>query len=72
MVVEVVHKMVVITKLGLFDWIVMPFGMKNVNIIFFQTMMREVFGAYMDKFLNSFVDDLNVHNLTWEEHIEHF
>jgi hypothetical protein len=25
----------------------------------------------MDKFLKVFVDDLNVHNLIWEEHVEH-
>lgn len=29
------------------------------------------FWVYMDKFLKVFVDDLNVHNLTWEENIEH-
>jgi len=44
---------------------------KNATIIFFHTMMTEVFGANMDKFLRVFVDDLNVHNLTWEEHIKH-
>ncbi len=25
----------------------------------------------MDKFLKVFVDDLNVHNMIWEEHLEH-
>jgi hypothetical protein len=25
----------------------------------------------MDKFLKVFVDDLNIHNLTWDEHLEH-
>jgi hypothetical protein len=48
----------------------MPFGMKNVKNIFFQTMI-EVFRAYMDKLLKVFVDDLNVHSLTWEEHLKH-
>jgi hypothetical protein len=33
-VVENVHKMDVITKLGLFDWLVMPFGMKIITILF--------------------------------------
>jgi hypothetical protein len=32
---------------------------------------EKVFGAYMDKFLKVFVDDLNVHSLIWEEHIDH-
>jgi hypothetical protein len=61
----------VIAKLGLFDWIVMPFGMKNATIIFSHMMMTKIFGGCMDKFLKFFVDDLNVHNLIWEEHIEH-
>jgi hypothetical protein len=60
----------VITKLGLFDWNVMSFGMKNVTIIFSQ-MTTKVFGTYMDKFLEVFVDDLNGHSLTWEKHIKH-
>ncbi len=25
----------------------------------------------MDKFLKVFVDDFNIHSLTWEEHLEH-
>jgi hypothetical protein len=48
----------------------MPFGMKNATNTFSITIM-EVFGTYMDKFLKVFVDDLNVHNLSWEEHLKH-
>lgn len=48
----------------------MPFGMKNATSTFSKTMI-EVFGIYLDKFLKFFVDDLNVHNITWEEHLEH-
>jgi hypothetical protein len=33
--------------------------------------MTEVFGKYMEKFLKVFVDDLNIHNMTWEDHLEH-
>jgi hypothetical protein len=33
--------------------------------------MIEIFNVYMDKFLKVFVDDLNIHNLAWEEHLEH-
>jgi len=32
--------------------------------------MTKVFGAYMDKFLKVFVDDLNIYNLNWE-HLKH-
>ncbi len=37
----------------------MPFDMKNAISTFSKTM-NGVFGAYMDKFLKVFVDDLNV------------
>jgi hypothetical protein len=60
----------VVTKSSLFDWAMMPFGMKNVKKFFFR-MMIEVFKAYMDKLLKVFVDDLNVHSLIWEEHLKH-
>jgi hypothetical protein len=43
----------------------MIFGMKNVISTFLRTMTK-VFGEYMDKFLKVFVDDLSVHNTTWE------
>jgi hypothetical protein len=52
-----------ITKSRLFDWIVMPFGIQNVINMFSMTTM-EVFKTHMDKLLN-------VHNMSWEEHLEH-
>jgi hypothetical protein len=36
---EDVKKSTFITKYGLYDWIVMPFGMKNATIIFIHTMI---------------------------------
>jgi hypothetical protein len=33
--------------------------------------MTKVFGKYMDKFLKVFVDDLNIHNMTWEDHLHY-
>jgi hypothetical protein len=47
----------------------MPFGMKNATNTFSKAMM-EVFRAYLDSFLEMFVDDLNVHSLNWEELLE--
>lgn len=70
MALEDICKSTFITKFGSFDWTIMPFGMKNVTSTFFGTM-KEVFGAYMDKFLKVFVNDLNVHIMIWEEHLEH-
>lgn len=45
-------------------------GMKNATSTLSRTMI-EVFRAYLDKFLKVFVDDLNVHSLSWEKHLEH-
>jgi hypothetical protein len=33
--------------------------------------MIKAFGEYMDKLLKVFIDDLNIHNMTWEDHLEH-
>ncbi len=63
MALEDVKKIAFITKYGLYDWTMMPFGMKNATSIFIRTMI-EIFDAYMDKFLKVFIDDLNIHNLT--------
>jgi hypothetical protein len=65
-----VRKTTLILKVGLFGWNVTPFGMKNVTIIFSRIMIK-VFGKYMDKFLKVFIDDLNIHNMIWEDHLEH-
>jgi hypothetical protein len=33
--------------------------------------MIKVFGDYMDKFLKVFVDDFNIHNMTWKDNLNH-
>ncbi len=48
----------------------MPFGFKNATNIFTRTMSK-VFKDLGSKFLKVFVDDLNVHNESWEEHLQH-
>jgi len=69
-VLENVNKSTLITEFGLYDWTIMPFGMKNVTSTFTRTMTK-IFGAYMDGFFKVFVDDLNIHILIWDEHLEH-
>jgi hypothetical protein len=54
-------KTTLITKTGLYDWIVMPFGLKNATNTFTRTMST-VFKELGDKFLKIFVDNLNVHS----------
>jgi hypothetical protein len=63
-------KTALITKTGLYDWTVMPFGLKNATSTFTRTM-SEVFKDLGSAFLKVFVDDLNVHSETWDDHIRH-
>jgi hypothetical protein len=67
---EDMKKTALITKTGLYDWTVMPFGLKNATSTFIQTM-SEVFKDLGSRFLKVFVDDLNVHSESWGEHLQH-
>jgi hypothetical protein len=58
---EDMGKTALVTKSGLFKWIVMPFGLKNATSTFTRTM-TEVFKGLGDSFLKIFIDDLNVHS----------
>ncbi len=58
---EDIKKIALITKTGLYDWTVMPFGLKNATSTFIRTM-SEVFKELGSKFLKVFVDNLNVHS----------
>ncbi len=65
---EDVKKTALITKSGLYDWTVMPFGLKNATSTFTRTMST-VFKELGDKFLKIFVGDLNVHSKDWAKHL---
>ncbi len=67
---EDMKKTALITKTKLYDWTVMPFGLKNATSTFTRTM-SEVFKDLGSKFLKVFVDDLNVHSESWGEHLQH-
>jgi hypothetical protein len=70
MALEDMKKTSLITKTGLYDWTVMPFGLKNATSTFTRTM-SEVFKELGSRFLKVFVDDLNVHSENWGEHLQH-
>lgn len=63
-------KTTVITKFGIFYWIIMLFGLKNVTCTFTRIMI-EMFQKWMQQFLKVFVDVLNVHNTSWFKHMKH-
>jgi hypothetical protein len=63
-------KTTLITETGLYDWTVMPFGLKNATTTFIKTM-TSIFKELGDKFLKIFVDNLNIHSKNWEKHLQH-
>jgi len=67
---EDIGKTALVTKSGLFEWSIMPFGLKNATSTFTRTMTK-VFKDVGDSFLMVFVDDLNVHNEEWQDHLQH-
>ncbi len=67
---EDMKKTTSITKTRLYDWTIMPFGLKNATSTFTRTMSA-IFKELGDKFLKIFVDDLNIHSEIWEEHLQH-
>jgi hypothetical protein len=67
---EDMGKTAIITKSGLYEWTVMPFGLKNATSTFTRTM-TEVFKDLGNSFLKIFVDDLNVHSEGWHDHLQH-
>jgi len=67
---EDVKKTALVIKTGLYDWTVMPFGLKNATSTFTRTMSM-VFKELGGEFLKVFVDDLNIHSENWEDHLQH-
>lgn len=59
-----------ITKSGIYDGNVMPFGLKNATSTFFHIMVN-IFKKWTSQFLKVFVDDVIIHNNTWVEHLHH-
>jgi hypothetical protein len=48
----------------------MPFGLNNTTNTFTQTMIN-IFKKWMQQFFKVFVDNLNVHNISWSKHLKH-
>lgn len=48
----------------------MLFGLMNA-LVTFSTLMNEVFGEYLSKFVVVYLDDIVVYSFTMTEHAEH-
>jgi hypothetical protein len=58
------------TKQGLFEWLVMSFGLCNASTTFMR-VMNDVFRPFLDDFVILYLDDILVFRGTWDEHVRH-
>ncbi|XP_028123902.1 uncharacterized protein LOC114320988 [Camellia sinensis] len=56
--------------LGIFEWVAMPFGLKNAEATY-QRAMNFIFPDLIGKFLEACIDDVVVKSDTFEEHLTH-
>lgn len=64
------EKTAFLTRYGLFEYMVMPFGLCNAPSTF-QAFINEVLREYLDNFCSAYLDDILVYSNSKEEHVEH-
>jgi hypothetical protein len=67
---EDIPKMAFTTRYGLYDYLVMSFGLMNVSA-HFMYLMNSIFMLELDRFVVVFIDNILVYSKSMEEHKEH-
>jgi hypothetical protein len=65
-----IPKTAFITKYGLYEFMVMSFGLTNA-LAYFMYLMNSVFTDYHNKFVVVFIDDILVYSQNEQDHEEH-
>ena len=64
------HKTAFLTSRGLYEWITMPFGLCNAPSTFQRLMDTIILPEYRG-FIETYIDDLLTHSLSFDDHIKH-
>jgi hypothetical protein len=67
---EDIPKTTFTTRYGLFEYLVMSFGLTNAPA-HFMYLMNSIFMPELDKFVAMFIDDILIYSRSMEEHEEH-
>jgi hypothetical protein len=65
-----IPKMAFLTRYGLYEYLVMSFGLTNA-LAYFMYLMNSVFMPELDKFVVVFIDDILIYSKTNEDHANH-
>jgi hypothetical protein len=58
------------TQHGLFESLLMLFGLTNTLAIF-QTFINDILAPYLNRFCTTYLDNMHIYSNTFEEHQEH-
>ena len=58
------------TRYGLFEWLVMPFGLSNAPLAF-QRFMNDIFSDVLDVFVVIYLDDILIYSDNMDDHKKH-
>ena len=65
-----VHKTAFKMRWGLYEFLIMPFGVSNA-LAQFMNMMNALLGEYLDKFVLVFLGDVLIYSANRQDHAEH-
>jgi hypothetical protein len=65
-----IPKMAFLTRYGLYEFMVMSFGLTNAPT-YFMNLMNKVFMEYLDRFVVVFIDDILIYSKSDSDHEEH-